>query len=393
MRQPVLLSLIAISAWCCSSETDGVRGTPDPAPEATGGSGAAPAGSGGTTFQPPPSAGGTSVQIGGSAGSGAAAGAPTCAAVHAETSLEPVFLAFAFDVSGSMGKGDEPWHDRSLKWEPVVAATRQFLEAASAKGLSASMTFFPAAGDEDERCADASYAEPDVPMTALPSPQFGAALDAIGAEKWRGGTPTLHVARGTIAYVQAERQRAPGKYAIVLVTDGYPQDCDDDEITELASIVSDVAADIPTYVIGVQNPPLEDAPDTTSDLESIAVAGGTEHAYLIDTGDPSLTASAFSAAIDSIRGAAIACTVQIPLPPDGRVFDKQSVVVRYQDGATATNFTYDPACTASAGWHYDDPANPQQIVLCESSCDLVSGVIEAQLEVEFACERVLQIPE
>ena len=27
----------------------------------------------------------------------------------------PVHLAFAFDVSGSMGKGDEPWHDKSAQ--------------------------------------------------------------------------------------------------------------------------------------------------------------------------------------------------------------------------------------------------------------------------------------
>ncbi len=244
--------------------------------------------------------------------------------MRAETSLEPVFLAFAFDVSGSMGKGDEPWHDRTLKWEPVVAATRQFLEAPAAAGLTASMTFFPADGDEDERCEDETYAEPDVPMTDLPSPEFGAALDVIGAEDWRGGTPTLHVARGTIAYVQAQRAQQPGKYAIVLVTDGYPQGCDDEEISELASIVSGVAAELPTYVIGVQNPPIDDAPDTTSNLQSIAEAGGTEHAYLIDTGDPSRTASAFSGAIDAIRGAAVACTVEIPLPPDGRVFDKEA---------------------------------------------------------------------
>jgi hypothetical protein len=31
-----------------------------------------------------------------------------------------VHLAFAFDVSGSMGQGDEPWHDRTLKWDPDI---------------------------------------------------------------------------------------------------------------------------------------------------------------------------------------------------------------------------------------------------------------------------------
>jgi hypothetical protein len=395
MRYTAALPLIALVTWCCGSESGGPSIAPGPPSGVTGGaSPLPPVNTGGTTSQPPTGAGGTLVQIGGSSGSGNQAGSPVaCAAVRAETSLEPVFLAFAFDVSGSMGKGDEPWHDRTLKWEPVVAATRQFLEAPVAAGLTASMTFFPADGDEDERCEDATYTEPDVPMTDLPSPQFGTALDVIGAEDWRGGTPTLHVVRGTIAYVEGQRAQKPGKYAIVLVTDGYPQGCADDEITELASIVSGVAVEIPTYVIGVQNPPIDDAPDTTSNLESIAVAGGTEHAYLIDTGDPSRTAGAFSGAIDAIRGAAVACTVEIPLPPDGRVFDKESVVVRYQNGASSTSFAYDPTCSGETSWHYDDPASPTQIVLCESACNLVSGVVEAELEVEFACERVLQIPE
>src|SRR5690349_10067343 len=38
----------------------------------------------------------------------------TCATVKLGVELLPVHLAFAFDVSGSMGKGDKPWHDKSL---------------------------------------------------------------------------------------------------------------------------------------------------------------------------------------------------------------------------------------------------------------------------------------
>src|SRR5690349_19260576 len=38
--------------------------------------------------------------------------ANACATIGATASLEPLHLVFAFDVSGSMGKGDEPWHDK-----------------------------------------------------------------------------------------------------------------------------------------------------------------------------------------------------------------------------------------------------------------------------------------
>ena len=79
----------------------------------------------------------------------------------------------------------------------------------------------------------------------------------------------------------------------MLVTDGYPQGCsdEDDSVDAVVSVVEDARdADVNTYVIGVANPPIDDAPDTVSDLHALAEAGGTEQAYLIDTGDPEATA-------------------------------------------------------------------------------------------------------
>jgi hypothetical protein len=399
MRRKLELSLLAAaigSDLACGSDKEAVLPrpaltTPGPFEPAAGSPSAGS--TGGMSALPPGNQGGAVVQIGGSSGAGLAGAPATCASARAEAGLLSVHLAFAFDVSGSMGKGDKPWHDRALKWEPVVAATRSFLESPAAAGLMASMTFFPDDGGEDERCDDASYLEPDVEMTALPSVDFGVALDEIGAGEWRGGTPTLHVMRGIISYVEGQRANAPGKYAAVLVTDGYPQDCDDDEISNLSELVAGVAAELPTYVVGVANPPLDDAPDTVSDLEQVAIAGGTAPAYLIDTGDPRATAERFRAAIAAIRGAAIPCVVDIPAPPDGRTFDKQSVVVRYQSSAAASSLTYDPSCTASPAWHYDDPANPRQIVVCDGACETLKADASARLDVEFGCERVLQIPE
>jgi hypothetical protein len=393
-----LLAVALFGGAGCSSDTQkrqsgsGANGA-EPVMASSGGSSGG-GGSGGHSVSA--NGGAPVVQIGGSAGrdvSAGTAGVESCASAHAEAELLPVYLAFAFDVSGSMGKGDKPWHDRTLKWDPVVAAIRGFLEDPSASGLRASMTVFPADGGEDARCDDASYLEPDVAMTELPSAEFGQALDAIGADEWRGGTPTLHVLRGVRAYVDERRAAAPGKYAAVLVTDGYPQDCDDDEISALAELVSGAAAELPTYVVGVANPPLDDAPDTVSDLEQIAVAGGTGHAYLIDTGDPALTTGRFREAIDAIRGSAIACELTIPAPPDGRAFDKESVSVRYRSGTDAQALAYEANCAADGAWHYDSPADPARIVLCDSACATLQADPRARLEVEFGCQRVLHIPE
>ncbi|MFZ5892458.1 MAG: vWA domain-containing protein [Myxococcota bacterium] len=313
----------------------------------------------------------------------------SCASQNADAKVLPVYLAFAFDVSGSMGEGDKPWHDRMLKWDPVVRATKGFFEDQASSGLNASLTFFP---DSSNKCSDSSYTSPDVPWTPLPSAAFGMELDEIGSQSWRGGTPTLHVVRGTISSVQQSMQQTPGRYAIVLVTDGYPQGCSDNAISSVVNAVAEVKNTIPTYVVGVRNPPIDGAPDTVTDLQAIAVAGGTEVAYLIDTGDPSVTTAKFKATIDKIRGSAISCNVNIPPPPDGKTFDKQNVAVTYRSGDNKTPLSYDANCTMPNSWHYDNPASPKQILLCDSTCTTIQADASATLNFEFTCEPRVTVP-
>ena len=370
---------------------------------AAGGAGGAPAaGSGGS--------GGTIV-VGGMTGGGAggSAGNPdVCATETATAELEPVYLAFAFDVSGSMGKGDYPWHDATLKWDPVVAATRAFFEDPASAGFEASLTAFPVDkddddddddDDEDRRCEAASYAAPDVPMSALPSSEFGEALDQIREGDWRGGTPTLAAVDGVFSFIDDASAERPGRYVLVLVTDGYPQGCDDedDSVDAVVEAVSAKADAVPTYVIGVANPPLTDedgetAPDTVSDLVRIAEAGGTDTAFLIDTGDPAKTSRDFSAAMAEIRGVTISCNLAIPSPPGGRTFEKDKVIVAYRSGASTTELAYDPDCATQTGWHYDDVGAPTEVVLCEQSCGVVQTASDATLSVSFTCETVIDVP-
>jgi hypothetical protein len=333
-------------------------------------------------------------------GTGAVEPGGACQAVTAGAMVQPVFLVFAFDVSGSMGKGDAEWHDQSLKWDPIVAATKSFFSDATSQGLSASLKFFPVAGGDDLSCSAVTYATPDVPMTPLPSAAFAAALDANTPQTeddWIGGTPTAFAIRGTQEYIAAQRAAAPGRYVTVLVTDGYPQGCGGDA-DEIATVAEDVASalsnGVETYVIGVANPPVNDAPDVVTNLQQIAVAGGTERAFLIDTGSPTATSAAFLDAIDEIRGAAISCSIEIPQAPDGRAFDKQRVRVTYTTGAASqSELVYDAGCSQPNSWRYDDPLAPRQLILCDASCETVRGDIAASLGIEFACEQVIDIPE
>jgi hypothetical protein len=342
---------------------------------------------------------GIAIPVAGSTSAGTAGNGEVCATQTASAALEPVYLAFAFDVSGSMGKGDYPWHDVTLKWDPVVAATRAFLEDPDSGGLQASLTVFPNGEDEDERCDADRYTEPDVSMRELPSTAFGAELDAIREEDWRGGTPTRAAVEGVLSYISAQAEDQPGRYAFVLVTDGYPQGCDDDDddIDEVEELVAAVADEVPTFVLGIKNPELTDedgevAPDTVSDLQSIAVAGGTETAYLIDTGNPAQTSAAFQAAVDRIRGAAISCNIPIPAPPGTRAFEKDKVIVSYTSGSAKTELEYDPDCASESAWHYDDLEEPTAVVLCEAACSAIQADPAATLEVAFTCETVIDVP-
>ncbi|WP_437291245.1 vWA domain-containing protein [Sorangium sp. So ce406] len=382
-----VLSVAVVGLGCGSSPGDGGGAGGGGAASASGGS----AGDGGS-----PDIGGPGPGSSGTGDGNPTGGDGTCASQTAAASLQPVYLAFAFDVSGSMGKGDKDWHDKALKWDPVVDATKQFFADPGSEGLTASLTFFPA---DDDKCSTDTYTTPDVPPTPLPSDAFAAAIDEVEPETsddWRGGTPTSWVMRGTSAFIEAQRAQTPGKYAIVLVTDGYPQGCDDDSDT-IDAVVADaqeaLASNVLTYVIGVANPPLPGAQDTVSSLDKIAAAGGTEEAVLIDTGDPSQTTAAFKAAVERIRSASVSCTLGIPPAPDGRTFDKEKVRVNYTSGSnTPTSLPYDQSCATADAWRYDEPANPTQIVLCGGTCAAVQADLAAALSVDFTCESVIEVP-
>lgn len=330
-----------------------------------------------------PATGGTSSGAGGDNGN-------VCAAVSSETTLPSLQLAVAFDVSGSMGKGDKPWHDRSLKWEPVVAALTGFFENPGQNEISASLTLFPT-NDRDTRCQTESYEAPDVRMSALPSSTFTTLLNKVGTQEWRGGTPTLYALQGVGRYVEALSAETPGLYAIVLVTDGLPEGCDNVDISDVAATAEALAVNWPVFVVGVNNPPLEGAPDGLENLNLLAEAGGTGNAYIVDTGDPALTQQDLSQIISEIRDATAPCGADIPAAPDGRTFAKQrvSVTINAPDDDIPLQLTYAPDCAQALGWRYDDPESPTQVTLCPTTCETYRNLAAAQLQVEFACEDVI----
>ncbi|WP_438001614.1 vWA domain-containing protein [Sorangium sp. So ce185] len=407
MRLPTMaiaLSMVSLASAACGGVPGGGEGDGG-SQNSTGTGNGADTGTGtgtGTGYDDSFGSGNDLGSSGNSGANGASSGGSTaagqaCATETSQAGFQQVYLAFAFDVSGSMGANDVPWRDRSLKWDPVVAATKQFFVDPASAGFRASLTFFPGAG---QMCNASTYLAPNVAMTPLPSPAFGEAIDAVTPQddrSWRIGTPTAFVIEGTTAYIEEQRQLNPGKYAIVLVTDGYPEQCR--QSNSIEAVVERVeaarAAGISTFVIGVNSPPVEGAPPSLDEnLRVIAAAGDTGEAFIIDTGNAADTTAAFKAAVEEIRGAAVSCTIPIPPPPDGRTFDKQKVDVKYTSATTntPTSLVYDQACAAAGTWRYDDPANPTAIVLCDDTCAVVQAQVEVSLGVDFTCEDVLEVP-
>lgn len=372
-----------------------------------------------------------------------------CASSSQPTQLQGVTLVFAFDVSASMASDDNA---RMYKWEPVALAAKTFFSSPSSTDVSAQLTFFPSensatftptptgggggggggltpppatseeaapddsaplfpgappaggggggiieqqfgGGDDEPACTEEEYAEPDIPLTALPADIFGTTIDAT--EPNRLGTPTRWILPAVIEQAIALRDSTPSNYAVVLVTDGLPTGCgtqpQPDDIAGVAALAAaGPQAGIPVYVIGVDTPEgsLGSEDDSISNLNQVAAQGGTETAFIIDTGDVDKTVADFVAVIETIKESTFSCTMPIPPAPTGQVFDATKVNVAFKTD-TQTDMVYSPDCSEQWGWHYDNETAPTAIVLCDTACTSVKSVSSTtgSVDIQFGCER------
>ncbi len=104
-------------------------------------------------------------------------------------------------------------------------------------------------------------------------------------------------------------------------------------------------------------------------------------------------AQQFAAALEQIRGAALACEFQIPQSGSGTL-DYDRVNVLYSNAAVTEETVYyvgdESGCDPQqGGWHYDvDPeaGTPTRIVLCPASCDAVQDDGSASVAISIGCE-------
>lgn len=288
-----------------------------------------------------------------------------CASSSATPTPIPVNLIFMFDKSGSMGQ--------SSKWVSCAAGLKGFFADPNSQGLNASLQFFGLTPE----CSAGTYQTPAVALSPLPNSQSFA--NAINATAPGGGTPTLPAIQGAIAYGQQVAVQRPGeKVAIVLVTDGQPNDCSS-SVANVSSAAAAVAAKIPTYVIGVGT--------AVGNLDTIAAAGGTTKAVIVPTNNPQQIVTDFENALNAIRGATLACEYTIPPPPNGDTLDFGKVnVVFTPTNASPQTLGYSQDCSDPNGWKYDDPNAPTKILLCSGLCNTVQADKSGKIELVFGCK-------
>jgi len=253
-------------------------------------------------------------------------------------------------------------------------------------------------------CDPVVYATPDVAIDTLPANAMPLVQSLMGATT-AGLTPTPPAIAGAIAAAAEQGMAHPERRAIaVLATDGLPTDCGtqdvmtvDDAVDLVAAIAADglsASPSIRTYVIGVFAP---DDMGALANLNEMAVAGGTEQAFLVDaTAD---VGEQFLAALSEIRTGTLRCELQVPDAEDGTL-DYGKVNIELTAGGETQTFLYvrnlQGCDQAELGWYYDvdpeDPSSdgkPSTIRLCDRGCDVVEAAAgEVTLEVRVGCKTM-----
>ena len=379
IRLATLLGSVGLLSACGSSPS--VANT-DTGPTDTAGSGAS-SGNDGSGTGVGTGGFGNDIDVGPSDGGDSNTPDPnleTCAANAQQVALVPLDMGLSVDTSYSMDFDD--------KWPQVRDALNVFAKNPNYVNMGVALEFFPVR----QQCNVEQYGDPIVPMQVLPGvqPVFSS---AVAAQRMFGGTPLVQVMQGMVGYMRAwAKTHADRKPVLVLATDGIPDDTcsasniDPSNSLENALLLAKDAYEgkpsIPVFVIGVG--------EELTALNAIAEAGGTTKAAVIATSGN--VTQQFLEALDGIRRSALSCNYDIPAPKVGEI-DYGAVNVTFSQGSGKPNtFFYvssakDCELSANSAWYYDDPKNPQQVVLCPETCDRVSAASDGKMDVAFGCKR------
>lgn len=342
------------------------------------------------------------IDVGANGPSGADPGAPsasggngeTCASANFDGCVGETFegealtldIYIMFDQSGSMASDV----GGMTRLQAVERAAESFLNDQESANIGIGIGYFGFLPVGQVSCDAASYQTPDVGITR----EHSRVIASLDAREPVGETPTAAAISGACGYATEFRRQNPSHAVVLLlVTDGIPEapaSCATGgccpslgDAVAAASACGRNGAGIKTYVLGV-GPALDN-------LDQIAAAGGTNKAYLV--GDQDVSRNVLDA-LDSIRGAAIPCELEIPTGNAGQSLDysEVNVLIGNRDCSAPLSPIYyvndETSCDASSGgWYYDDPDAPTLVKLCAASCAAVSDP-DATLRFSVGCHSL-----
>jgi hypothetical protein len=247
-------------------------------------------------------------------------------------------------------------------------------------------------------CDVSTYGMPEVPIAELPGVE-PAIVASLQAKTPLGKTPTAPALGGAIRHARQWADAHPERTVVALLaTDGLPTECfadadatSEEAVAEVASIASRGRIDgVRTFVIGVFAPEDLDL-GARENLNSVALAGGTEQAFIVDASQD--VSQQFRDALNEIRGARLSCEFQIPEAEPGREVDLGKVNVDFTVGTSVTRVpqvTNQAACdTTRGGWYYDvnpSAGDPSRIIVCPTSCQAFQSAENASVQIELGCQ-------
>ncbi|MCC6521992.1 MAG: hypothetical protein IT373_04975 [Polyangiaceae bacterium] len=347
---------------------------------------------------------------GGEAGYQGAGGG--CASESVKAEKQPLDMYVMFDQSGSM---TDPVAGGGDKWGAVTSAFGAFVQQPAALGIGIGLQYFPLVTTAQcpascqsnadcagcgscfvvngtgtcsgvDSCSTVDYATPEVPIQTLPAVRADVLTSLLGHVPV-GATPTSAALAGAVSYATSWASAHLDHVTIVvLATDGDPTECDTN-LANINAIAAGAAAGTPrvlTFVIGVGT--------SLSALNGIAAAGGTTAAFLVDTSQD--VGEQFLNALNQIQGQALGCVYQIPQPQQGTI-DYTKVNVEYTPGLGGGTQPFPkvsgPADCPPNGdaWYYDDNQSPQQILLCDATCNKVKADAGGEIDIVLGCTTIV----
>jgi hypothetical protein len=222
-----------------------------------------------------------------------------CNAIDTSGGIANADVYVMLDQSSSMG---DPYPIASLGswWDVTRKAFTSAADDPALAGLVIGLQYFPLDGLAPDSCS-AHYEMPEVELAPLPG-NAGTLKASLAAHDPAAFTPTAPALTGAIRHMKEWAPAHPGRMPLVIfVTDGFPTECDPQDINDVASIAREGRDTQPAVRVGVIGLNLGAG---GANLDAIARGGGTGSARLIDGGDAE---AQLKSAIQAIVTSPVSC--------------------------------------------------------------------------------------